>query len=196
MTMKRLLAVILTSCMIARLVSPAGAGVMTEIRANTEAALNNLSASNERTEVAAEGADNFDQTIRDLYDNSMSVTDEEIIASAQMMNSDFEAVESEMGEDATAVIDYLKYYEAAKTFKEANPDKYWMSVESSDIWHMWPQLAELGGDMTDAELAAKRDGRLRHLARQRLEPAALSACKQHCEALFLAHTDSPLSASG
>ena len=106
MTMKRMLAVILTSCMIAGLVSPAGAGVMTEIRANTEAALNNLSASNERTEVAAEGADNFDQTIRDLYDNSMSVTDEEIIASAQMMNSDFEAVESEMGEDATAVIDY------------------------------------------------------------------------------------------
>ena len=113
--MKRMLAVILTSCMIAGLVSPAGAGVMTEIRANTEAALNNLSASTERTEVAAEGADNFDQTIRDLYDNSMSVTDEEIIASAQMMNSDFEAVKSEMGEEALAVIDYLKYYEAAKS---------------------------------------------------------------------------------
>ena len=43
------------------------------------------------------------------------------------------------------------YYEAAKKFKEANPDKYWMSVESSDIWHMWPQLAELGADMTDAD---------------------------------------------
>ena len=43
------------------------------------------------------------------------------------------------------------YYEAAKTFKAANPDKYWMSVESSDIWHMWPQLAELGADMTDAD---------------------------------------------
>ena len=43
------------------------------------------------------------------------------------------------------------YYEAAKKFKEANPDKYWMSVESSDIWHMWPQLAEQGADMTDAD---------------------------------------------
>ncbi len=43
------------------------------------------------------------------------------------------------------------YKEAAKKFKAANPDKYWMSVECSDIWHMWPQLAELGGDFTDAE---------------------------------------------
>ena len=58
---------------------------------------------------------------------------------------------------ASAGIDYSSiktwddYYEAAKTFKAANPDKYWMSVESSDIWHMWPQLAELGADMTDAD---------------------------------------------
>jgi len=44
-----------------------------------------------------------------------------------------------------------EYYEAGKKLKEAFPDKYWASVESSDIWHMWPQLAELGGDMTDAE---------------------------------------------
>lgn len=42
-----------------------------------------------------------------------------------------------------------EYYEAGKTLKAANPDVYWTSVESSDIWHMWPLLAELGGDMTD-----------------------------------------------
>ena len=54
------------------------------------------------------------------------------------------------GIDYTAIKTWDDYYEAAKTFKAANPDKYWMSVESSDIWHMWPQLAELGGDMTDA----------------------------------------------
>ena len=54
------------------------------------------------------------------------------------------------GIDYTAIKTWDEYYEAAKTFKAANPDKYWMSVESSDIWHMWPQLAELGADMTDA----------------------------------------------
>ncbi len=44
-----------------------------------------------------------------------------------------------------------EYYEAGKTFKTAFPDKYWNSVEETDIWHMWPQLAELGGDMTTAD---------------------------------------------
>ena len=55
------------------------------------------------------------------------------------------------GIDYSSIKTWDEYYEAAKTFKAANPDKYWMSVESSDIWHMWPQLAELGADMTDAE---------------------------------------------
>ena len=49
------------------------------------------------------------------------------------------------GIDYAAIKTGDDYYEAAK------PDKYWMSVESSDIWHMWPQLAELGADMTDAD---------------------------------------------
>ena len=55
------------------------------------------------------------------------------------------------GIDYTTIKTWDEYYEAAKKFKEANPDKYWMSVESSDIWHMWPQLAELGADMTDKD---------------------------------------------
>lgn len=55
------------------------------------------------------------------------------------------------GIDCGSIKTWDQYYEAAKTFKAANPDKYWMSVESSDIWHMWPQLAELGADMTDAD---------------------------------------------
>ena len=113
--MKRFLTILLTSSMIVGLMSPAGSGVMTEIKANTRAALSNLGASEGLTESAAEGARNFDQSIRDLYDNSMSVTDEEIIASAQMMNSDFSAVETGMGKDAENLISYLKYYEAAKS---------------------------------------------------------------------------------
>ena len=113
--MKRLLAVILTSCMIAGLASPAGSGLMTEIRANTEAAFSNLGASEDRTESAAEGAESFDGAIQSLYDNSMSATDDEVLASAQMMPSDFTAVESELGENADELIDYLKYYEAAKS---------------------------------------------------------------------------------
>ena len=113
--MKRFLTVLLTSSMIVGLMSPAGSGVMTEIKANTRAALSNLGAVEGRTESAAEGSKNFDQSIRELYDNSMSATDEEIIASAEMMNSDFSAVESGMGEGAEDLINYLKYYEAAKS---------------------------------------------------------------------------------
>ena len=55
------------------------------------------------------------------------------------------------GIDYKTIETWDQYYEAAKTFKAANPDKYWTSVESSDIWHMWPLLAELGADMTDAD---------------------------------------------
>ena len=106
--MKRLLAVILTSCMVVGLASPAGSGVMTEIKANTDAALSNLSPNRVRTESAAEGAGNFDESIRDLYDNSMSATDEDVLASAEMMSSDFAAVETNMGNDAGDLIDYLK----------------------------------------------------------------------------------------
>ncbi len=40
------------------------------------------------------------------------------------------------------------YYEAGKKLKAAEPDKYWESVEATDVWHMWPMLAELGADMT------------------------------------------------
>ena len=113
--MKRLLAAFLTSCMIVGLASPAGSGMMTEIKANTEAAFSNLGKEQIRTESSAEGAGNFDESIKELYDNSMSATDEEVLASAEMMSSDFTAVESGMGEEAGDLIDYLKYYEAAKS---------------------------------------------------------------------------------
>ena len=101
--------------MIVGLASPAGSGMMTEIKANTEAAFSNLGKEQIRTESSAEGAGNFDESIKELYDNSMSATDEEVLASAEMMSSDFTAVESGMGEEAGDLIDYLKYYEAAKS---------------------------------------------------------------------------------
>ena len=113
--MKRLLAALLTSCMIAGLTTPAGAGVLTEIRANTEAALRNMRAEEDRTEIAGEGAGSFDQAISDLYDNSMSATDEEVLASARKMNSDFDAVEKRLGDKASGLIEYLKYYETVKS---------------------------------------------------------------------------------
>ncbi len=40
-----------------------------------------------------------------------------------------------------------EYYEAGKKLKAALPDKYWASVESGDVWHMWPMLSSQGGDM-------------------------------------------------
>ena len=57
----------------------------------------------------------FDQAIADLYDNSMSATDEEVLDAARMMPSDFEAVQTALGKEASSLIDSLKAYEAAKS---------------------------------------------------------------------------------
>ena len=103
--MKRLIAILLTSCMIAGITTPTGSEFMMELRANTEAAMNNMRGTSQRTEIASEGAGNFDRAIRDLYDNSMSVTDEEIIASAQKMDSDFAVIEKNVGKEAQSLID-------------------------------------------------------------------------------------------
>ncbi len=43
------------------------------------------------------------------------------------------------------------YYEAGKKLKAAAPEKHWESIEATDIWHMWPMLAQLGSDMTGAD---------------------------------------------
>ncbi|HHY63567.1 MAG TPA: sugar ABC transporter substrate-binding protein [Clostridiaceae bacterium] len=43
------------------------------------------------------------------------------------------------------------FYKAGQAFKAAMPDKYWVSVESGDIWHMWPMLTSQGGDMLKAD---------------------------------------------
>ena len=108
--MKRVFAVLLAFCMIAGLSGPSGAGVMTGIEANTRAALRNVSG-----ESASGESGKFDRAIGELYDNSMSATDEEVLASAQKMPSDFEAVESALGEGAVSLIETLKSYEAAKS---------------------------------------------------------------------------------
>ena len=43
------------------------------------------------------------------------------------------------------------YYKAGQMMKGVLSDKYWTSLETTDIWHMWPLLAELGGDMTSSD---------------------------------------------
>ena len=136
--MKKVLAGLLTFCMIAALVSPAGtvllAGSSTDPTAElqkTEAAAEQETASKleaDADEVIAFPQDTasdeqmisgaaqcFDQAIRDLYDNSMSATDEDVLASAQLMPSDFGAIESALGAGAPALIASLKSYEVAKS---------------------------------------------------------------------------------
>ena len=113
--MKKLLSAVLALSMVVGLTTPAGAEIFTEIRANTEAALSNMSGSERHTENASEGAGSFDQAISDLYDNSMTATDEEVIASAQKMDSDFRVIEKALGGEADRLIDFLKYYEASKS---------------------------------------------------------------------------------
>lgn len=53
------------------------------------------------------------------------------------------------GIDWRSIDTWDEYYAAGEKLKKAFPDKYWSSVETSDIWHIWGQLAELGADLTD-----------------------------------------------
>ena len=76
--MKRLLSVILVLCMVLGIASPAGSGLFTEIKANTDAALSNIGAADRQTENASEGSGSFDLAIRDLYDHSMTADDDEV----------------------------------------------------------------------------------------------------------------------
>ncbi len=55
------------------------------------------------------------------------------------------------GVDWQNITTWDEYYEAGKKLKAAAPDKYWESLEATDIWHMWPMLAQLGADMTAAD---------------------------------------------
>lgn len=53
----------------------------------------------------------------------------------------------EAGVDWKSITTWDQYYEAGKKLKAALPDKYWASVESGDVWHMWPMISSQGGDM-------------------------------------------------
>ena len=57
----------------------------------------------------------------------------------------------EAGIDYQNIKTWDEYYEAGKKFKEAFPDKYWNSVETGDVWHIWPLIAQAGGDFTTAD---------------------------------------------
>ena len=139
--MKRLLSVILVLCMVLGLASPAGSGLFTEIKANTDAALSNIGAADRQTENASEGSGSFDLAIRDLYDHSMTADDEEVIASAQKMDSDFRVIETKLGNEAGNLIDYLKYYEAAKS-KYIAGDAADDSAFSGSIVNEWERQGE------------------------------------------------------
>jgi arabinosaccharide transport system substrate-binding protein len=55
------------------------------------------------------------------------------------------------GVDWKSIKTWDEYYEAGKKFKAALPDKYWVSLESGDVWHMWPMISSQGGDMLDKD---------------------------------------------
>ena len=129
--------------MIAGLASPAGNGILAGVSASARAGLHNLSG-----ESAAGGGPtgqegSFDRAIRDLYDNSMSATDEEILASAQMMPSDFAAVENALGKEASSLIDSLKEYEAAKSrYMTKDCEDASGIAEDENIVEEWKKQAE------------------------------------------------------
>ena len=131
--MKKIFAVLLTFCMAAALASPMGAGMITGAGADTKAEAGSISG--ESVETALGEAGSFDKAISELYDNSMSATDEEVLASAQMMPSDFGAVETALGEGAGALIETLKSYEAAKSsYMSDNGDDTKVSVNIVEEW--------------------------------------------------------------
>ncbi|GHU50501.1 putative arabinose-binding protein [Clostridia bacterium] len=54
------------------------------------------------------------------------------------------------GIDWNSIKTWDDYYAAGKKLKSALPDKYWESLESSDVWHMWPLISSQGGDMLNS----------------------------------------------
>lgn len=44
-----------------------------------------------------------------------------------------------------------EYYAAGQKLKAAMPDKYWVSLETGDVWHFWPLLGSQGGDLVTAD---------------------------------------------
>ena len=63
----------------------------------------------------------------------------------------------EAGIDYQAIKTWDDYYEAGKKFQAAFPDKYWTSVETGDVWHIWPMIVQAGGDFTTADGQANLD---------------------------------------
>lgn len=62
----------------------------------------------------AGSANSFDQTLASLYENSMSVTDSDLLAVSDRMQNDFSKISGAFGADASSVEQKIKAYEAAK----------------------------------------------------------------------------------
>lgn len=62
----------------------------------------------------AGSANSFDQTLAALYENSMSVTDSDLLAVSDRMQNDFTKISGAFGADASLVEQKIKAYEAAK----------------------------------------------------------------------------------
>lgn len=62
----------------------------------------------------AGSANSFDQTLATLYENSMSVTDSDLLAVSDRMQNDFTKISGAFGADASSVEQKIKAYEAAK----------------------------------------------------------------------------------
>ena len=112
--MKRVLALALTISMTAALAAPlTGCGTQDTTKA--------VAAAGQSQEALVEAEDeavpqsSFDESISSLYDNSMNVTDEEVIAAAEQMNSDFTQHEAALGSDADSAMECLKAYEESKS---------------------------------------------------------------------------------
>lgn len=92
----------------------------------------------------------FDQTLAALYENSMSVTDSDLLAVSDRMQNDFTRISGAFGADASSIEQRIKAYEAAK-------QNYFLGKSGCDYgdavrkeWDLQKQYLkfQFGGDYT------------------------------------------------
>ena len=150
--MKKITAAVLITSMVAGIASPLGSGFRAEMEANYKAAVSNIGGTVVQEAEEPSGEDSFDQAISDLYDQSQSVTDKEILASAEKMPSDFNAVTDKMGDEAQDVIDRLKYYEVVKSgyMSGENTAEDLFAPTIMDEWHKQSEYTSFVMPATDS----------------------------------------------
>ncbi|GEM_PF-2938876 len=101
----------------------------------------------------------FDEALAALFDNSMSITDDQIFAVANVMQSDFSKVDRTFGADAADIKGLVKSFESAKANYLLGQGAVPFEGNVKDEWDRQDQLLKFG--FSDADTITKLLPRVR-----------------------------------